>query len=168
MEHCESRDIVGRYVAAAQAGDADQVRELFADDATWTLSADLPIGGTWRGRDAIVNEFLPTAMSYYRPGSVSLEITDTIVDDDRVVLQWTSRAETRDGLPYENGCIGVFTVRGGRITDVHEYMDTLYARTVAFGPRSDPAELTTDEFCPIEHPLDRGRAVVTPREQADV
>jgi uncharacterized protein (TIGR02246 family) len=136
MHQCESRDIVGRYVAAAQAGDADEVRELFADDATWTLNADLPIGGTWRGRDAIVSEFLATAMSYYRPGSVSLEITDTLVDDDRVVLQWTSRAETSDGRRYENGCIGVFTVRGGRITEVREYMDTLYAHTVAFSDRS--------------------------------
>jgi uncharacterized protein len=132
MPSSESQAIVHRYVAAAQAGDADRVRELFADDATWTLNADLPIGGTWRGRDAIVGEFLATAMSYYRPGLVSLEITDTISDDDRVVLQWTSRAETRDGRRYENGCLGVFTVRRGRITEVREYMDTLYARTVAF------------------------------------
>lgn len=83
MPSSESQAIVQRYVAAAQAGDADRVRELFADDATWTLNADLPIGGTWRGRDAIVGEFLATAMSHYRP-------------------------------------------------EVREYMDTLYARTVAF------------------------------------
>jgi ketosteroid isomerase-like protein len=55
-----------------------------------------------------------------------------IAEGDQVVLQWTSRARTRDGRDYENGCIGVFTVRDGRIQAVREYMDTLYARQAAF------------------------------------
>ena len=71
-------------------------------------------------------------MAYYQPGSVSLEITGMIADRDHIVLQWTSRARTRDGRPYENGCIGVFTIREDRIQEVREYMDTLYASEVAF------------------------------------
>jgi len=55
-----------------------------------------------------------------------------IAESDHVVLQWTSRARTRDGRPYENGCIGVFTVHDGQIQGVREYMDTLYASEVAF------------------------------------
>ena len=54
-------------------------------------------------------------------------------EDDRVVLQWTSRARTASGRPYENGCIGVFQIRDGRIAAVREYMDTLYAHDTAFG-----------------------------------
>jgi len=50
-------------------------------------------------------------------------------EEDQVVMQWTSRARTRDGRPYENGCIGVFTLRDGAIVSVREYMDTLYAGT---------------------------------------
>ncbi len=134
-EQSESKTVVQRYVAAAEAGDAQLVRELFAENATWTLSADLPIGGMWKGREAIVGDFLATAMSYYRPGSVSLEVTGTIAEGDQVVLQWTSRAQTRDGGAYENGCIGVFTVRDGQIHEVRDYMDTLYARDVAFSSR---------------------------------
>jgi uncharacterized protein len=103
-------------------------------DATWTLAAgDLPISGRWLGRESIVGEFLETAMSYYEPGSVALEITGMVAEGHRVVLEWTSRAHTRDGRPYENDCIGVFTVRDGRIVAVREYMDTLYASDVAFG-----------------------------------
>jgi hypothetical protein len=48
-------------------------------------------------------------------------------------MQWTSRARTRTGRSYENGCIGVFTIENGQIQHVREYMDTLYARDVAFG-----------------------------------
>jgi len=131
-EPVDSKTVAQQYVSAAEAGDEGAVRDLFAHDATWTLTGELPISGVWTGRDAIVNEFLATAMSYYEPGSVSLEITGLIAEHDQVVLQWTSRARTRDGRPYENGCIGVFTIRDGQIQAVREYMDTLYAHKVAF------------------------------------
>ena len=127
----DSKSVVARYVAAVEAGDQQSVRAVFAKDATWTLAAgDLPISGTWRGRDAILGEFLATALSYCEPGSVKLEITGMIAEGDRVVLQWTSRARTCDGHAYENGCIGVFTVDAGKIRSVREYMDTLHASSV--------------------------------------
>jgi ketosteroid isomerase-like protein len=137
----DSKLVLRRYVAAVQAGDVAAIREAFAEDATWTLEAgDLPIAGTWEGRDTIIGDFLATAMAYYEPGSVSLQITAMIAEGDQVALQWTSRARTRDGDPYENGCLGIFTVRDGQIQAVREYMDTLYARDVAFSSRAEGAE----------------------------
>jgi uncharacterized protein len=122
-----NQEVLKRYVAALQSGDPLAVREFFAEDASWTLHAgQLPMSGAWLGRDRIMDGFFATAMSLYEPGSVEIEVTAMIAQDDHVVLQWTSRAETRDGRPYENGCIGVFTIRDGRITAVREYMDTLY------------------------------------------
>jgi uncharacterized protein len=137
-ETIDTKTVVQQYVSAAEAGEKQAIRELFARDATWTLAGDLPISGVWGGRDAIVDEFLATAMSYYEPGSVSLKITGMIAEHDQVVLQWTSRARTRDGRPYENGCIGVFTIRDGQIQAVREYMDTLYAHEVAFSDHGIP------------------------------
>jgi uncharacterized protein (TIGR02246 family) len=132
--------VLRRYVAAVQAGDEAAIGALFAEDATWTLRAgDLPISGTWTGRDEILGSFLAQAMAHYRPGTVELEITGLLAQGDRVVLEWTSRARTADDRPYENDCIGVFTVRDGRIRAVREYMDTLYASEVAFGERARPA-----------------------------
>ena len=133
IQQSDSKSVLRRYVAAVEAGDLDAIRKMFVEDATWTIRAgQLPISGTWKGRDAIIDGFLAEAMSHYEPGSVSLEITGMIAEGNRVVLQWTSRARTRDGQRYENGCIGVFTLREDRIQDVREYMDTLYASEVAF------------------------------------
>lgn len=129
----DPRTVLRRYVAALQAGDAVTIRDSFADDATWTLHAgDLPLSGTWEGRDAIIDDFLGAALGYYEPGSVDIDVTAMIAEGPHVVLQWTSRARTRSGEPYENGCLGVFTVRDGRIQSVREYMDTLYAQRTAF------------------------------------
>jgi ketosteroid isomerase-like protein len=135
----EAVSVIRNYVSAVEAGNEQAARELLAADATWTLAAgDLPISGTWSGREAILTDFLGTALSYYEPGSVQLEITDMTAEQDRVVLQWTSRARTLDGRPYQNECIGVFTIREGKIQAVREYMDTLYARDTAFGVSHRP------------------------------
>jgi len=123
----DAKTILTAYVAAVESGDAAVIEDSFAADATWTLAGELPISGTWVGRDAIMKEFLPTAMSNYEPGSVRLEITGMIAEGDNVALQWTSRARTLSGNDYENHRIGVFTVRDGKICAVHEYMDTQYA-----------------------------------------
>ena len=127
----DSKAVLCRYVDAVVAGDVDTIRDLFAPDAVWRLDAgDLPVSGTWMGREAIMNDFLAVAMSHYEPGTVEIEITAMLAELDQVVLQWTSRARARDGRAYENGCIGLFTVRDGRIQSVREYMDTLYAGSV--------------------------------------
>ncbi len=139
-QQTDSKHVLRQYVAAVQAGDMEAIREMFAADATWTIHAGrLPISGAWAGRDTIIEEFLAKAMAHYEPGSVSLEITGMIAEGDQVALQWTSRARTREGRPYENGCIGVFTIREGRIQDVREYMDTLYASEVAFSGSVSPS-----------------------------
>jgi uncharacterized protein len=128
----DSKAVVERYITAAETGDGHALRALFAEDASWLLRGDLPISGEWRGRDAIIDQFLATALDYYEPGSVSLVVTSLIAADDQVVMEWTSRARNRRGEPYLNHCIGVFTVHDGRIAAVREYMDTLYAHRVAF------------------------------------
>jgi uncharacterized protein len=127
-----SKAAVERYIGAVETGDERRIRDCFAEDAIWQLGGELPISGTWNGLDAIVDEFLATAMRYYAPGSVSLEVTGIVAEGDQVVMEWTSRARNRRGEPYENFCIGVFTVRDGKIQAVREYMDTLYAHRTAF------------------------------------
>jgi limonene-1,2-epoxide hydrolase len=74
------------------------------------------------------------AIADYEPGSVSLEVTGMVAEGDQVTLEWTSRARTIEGAPYENFCIGVFTLRDGRIAAVREYMDTGYARRTGVRP----------------------------------
>jgi hypothetical protein len=131
-KHHSTRPVVERYVAAVEAGDGATVRELFAESATWQLFGDMPMSGTWRGRDAILDEFLAGALGNYEPGSIQLEITAIVADGDRAVVEWTSRARTLRGQPYENFCIGVFTVRDGKIQAVREYMDTAYAQRMLY------------------------------------
>ena len=128
------KQVVRRYLDALVAGDLETIRDSFAEDAVWTMCGDLPIAGPWRGRDAIVDEFLVTVGgSLYEPGSVAFEFPTLIGEGDTVALEWRVRARTAAGADYANSYCGLFTVRDGRISEVREYLDTRYAARTLFG-----------------------------------
>lgn len=63
--------MVRQYINAVETGNEKALRDVFAEDAVWTLRAGpLPISGAWKGRETIMGEFLATALSYYEPGTV--------------------------------------------------------------------------------------------------
>jgi hypothetical protein len=125
--------IVG-YIDAVRDGDAGAIRAAFAEDATWEYPGDLPLSRTWRGRDAIIGDFLGGVRTLLRPGApLSLELTNIVSSGTQVVAEWTSRATARNGEDYHNRNIAVFTVRDGKITSVREYTDTQHVEHVLFG-----------------------------------
>jgi uncharacterized protein (TIGR02246 family) len=124
----DGKAVIDRYIAALNAGDGSGIADSFAEDAVWRLDGELPISGTWEGREAILNGFFATAGTLLDSASAQVEVTRMLAEGDDVVVEWTSRARTTNGDPYENHCIGVFTVANGRIKAVREYMDTGYAQ----------------------------------------
>ena len=125
-----------RYLEALVSGDLDTVRDSFALDATWTLHGDLPIAGTYRGRDQIVDGFLASAGTLFEPGSQDFAFPTLLADGATVALEWTVRARSAAGEDYENAYCGIFVIRDGRIAEVREYLDTERARRVLFGAPS--------------------------------
>ena len=128
------KHVVQRYLDALVAGDLETIRDSFAADAVWTMYGELPIAGPWRGREAIVDDFLVAAGgTLYEPGSVEFEFPTLIGEGDTVVLEWRVRARTAAGGDYANAYCGLFRVRDGRIAEVREYLDTQYAARTLFG-----------------------------------
>lgn len=128
--------VLERYLDALLAGDIDTIRDSFAEDATWTMHGDLPISGTYRGRDAIVDDFLDAAGALFEPGSQEFGFPTLLAAGDTVVLEWTVRARGAAGDEYDNRYCGIFVVRDGRIAEAREYLDTEHARRVLFGAAS--------------------------------
>jgi ketosteroid isomerase-like protein len=85
---------VVRYIDAVRDGMSAVIRDSFAEDAIWEYPGDLPLSGTHRGIDAIVNEFLGGAGALMAPG------TRVVIELINVVAEWTSRdRQERRGLP---------------------------------------------------------------------
>src|SRR5215475_14422539 len=134
MNATDPTTVVTRYIDAVRAGDIEVITVSFAADATWEYPGDLPLSGTWRGRSAIVNEFLGSLGTLLEPGTpMTLEVTNLLSAGDQVVAEWISAATARGGAAYRNRNIGVFTVRDGKIAAIREYTDTRHAGQVLFG-----------------------------------
>jgi uncharacterized protein (TIGR02246 family) len=132
MTTTDPRAVVIRYVEAVRDGDAEVVHDSFAEDATWHYPGDLPMSKVWQGRDAIINDFLGGMGPVLVPGTMVIELVSTITEGDRVVAEWTSKAKTVYGGTYDNRCIGIYTVRDGRIVSVIEYADTRHVAAALF------------------------------------
>lgn len=130
----DPKSVVVRYVEAVRDGDLAAMRESFAEDATWLYLGDVPeLGGLWKGRDAIIDDFLGGAGALFAPGTgAEITLTNAFAEGEQVLAEWTSKATARSGAPYDNRCAGIFTVRDGQITSVREYADTLHVTRILF------------------------------------
>ena len=117
--------VVLRYFDALANGKQDVIRDSFAADATFSYPGELPMSGTWTGPDNIVDGFLAAAFQLLDPDApVTIEITGVIAADPHVIVEWTSRGTVRNGNPYSNQNIAVYTVRNGKIATAREYANT--------------------------------------------
>jgi uncharacterized protein len=129
----EPKQVLQRYLDALVAADIDTIRDSFAEDAIWTVKADLPIAGPWHGRDQIVDDFLSAVMGErFEAGSHIFTFPTMIADGDTIALEWHVSARNAAGEPYENDYCGIFVIRDGKITAVREYLDGRYTAKVLF------------------------------------
>ncbi|MEU9497218.1 nuclear transport factor 2 family protein [Streptomyces sp. NPDC048196] len=133
----EAEKVVLRYFDALAGGKDEIVRDSFAEDATWWYPGELPMSGTWHGREQIVDGFLGAAYHLLDPErEVFIEVTEVIATGPHVIVEWTSRATVKNGNPYDNRNIAVFVVRDGRIAEAREYADTQHWEHALRTPQS--------------------------------
>lgn len=121
----DPKTLMRKYFDALAAGDHETVWASWAEDGTCWYGGDLPISGTWRGRDRVINGFLATAFAHLDPDrEIGIKVTNIFADGEQVLVEWNSWATGRTGRPYDQKNIGVFIVRDGKINEMREYADT--------------------------------------------
>jgi ketosteroid isomerase-like protein len=129
-ESREALDVALRWAESFNGGDVEAIRATFAPEATWWLGGDLPVAGTYVGRDAVMDEFLARGIDLYEPGTLRFEVVNTIAQGDQVMLELEVTGRSAAGAEYRNHYAFVVTVAGGKVRAVREYLDTLYAYRV--------------------------------------
>lgn len=97
--------------------------DCLADDVSWTVMGRTRWSKTYRGKPAVLGELL---------GPLGARLADryrataerVLADGDFVVVQARGQAVTKEGLPYNNEYCFVYRIKGGRIKEVTEYLDT--------------------------------------------
>jgi ketosteroid isomerase-like protein len=124
-----------RFIDALNAGDADALDRLFADNISWTFLGDFPFSGKHEGKTAVFNDFLAPAGGLFDRGSTPtppIELRNVVARGNLVALEYIARLKTKIGNDYENKYVLMVEVEDGKIVNVREYNDTQYLKNVCY------------------------------------
>ena len=124
MSEQDNVGVVRRAYDGFKRGDIDAVLGLMAEDVDWRLPEieNISFSGGRRGRDAVGGFFSELAGAQ---DVLSFEPREYVAQGDRVVALGSYRWRVKKtGREYGGDWAHAFTVRDGKITAFHEYMDT--------------------------------------------
>ena len=130
----KNQEIVQSWFDLIAEGKAQAAFALFSDDIVYNLKGTTPVSGIYRGLKSIVDDFF-TPWRKQIDGELVLKVDELIGDGDRVVALARGKAKTIYGVPYDNDYAFVFGLRGGKISEVIEYLDTAMVETAAYGKK---------------------------------
>jgi ketosteroid isomerase-like protein len=121
----ENKQAVRSYFASVASGDG-KAFDWLSDDVEWWVPQGSSLGGTYRGKAAVI-ELMERGVGAYSPAvPIQIEVRQLVAEGEWVCAQMELSAETRDGRPYRNRYHVAFRLREGRIVEVNEYVDTRY------------------------------------------
>ncbi len=129
----QNKELIRQFYAASNRGDMDSCIALLADDLVWTVMGRTRFSGTYTGKQQVLEELVGPLFSQLKAG-IHMTIEAMVAEGDRVVVQARGKAETHEGVPYNNPYLDIMRIEGGRIREVVEYLDTALVDKV-FGPR---------------------------------
>jgi ketosteroid isomerase-like protein len=120
-------EVVRRQYLAAATGDLDTPRETLAADVEWTEMAGFPLGGTYRGPDAVVTGVLARLAAEWDGFAAHDDRYITDGEDVVVLARYTGR-HSGTGKELNVRVAHHYTVRGGKIVRFEQFVDSALVR----------------------------------------
>ena len=126
-----NRTLAGEYLERIARGDADGVAAMFAEDGAILVQSRTMLPSETRGRDAI-RAMIAMLPQLFPETGLRIIVDETTAEDDRVSVIAHSDAVHVSGKPYRNRYHFLLRFRDGKITESHEYLDSLLLTDVFF------------------------------------
>lgn len=124
-----NKDLVTAFIEAMRISDVAKLSEMTTDDFSWWIAGK--------------PEYLQTAGEHTKefftgffgggadlfPNGAEFTVTGMIAEGDKVAAEANIKATTAMGTQYDNSYHFLFTIKGGKIARMKEYMDTYHAKT---------------------------------------
>jgi ketosteroid isomerase-like protein len=125
------------FFAAIGRGDKEGLLALIAEDIEWIIPGeDWPLAGTHRGHAGLA-DLLQTASKSIE---TSTEPRDFVAQGDRVLVVGFAKGKIKaTNKTFEDHFVFAITVRGGKLTNIREYIDTQALARAAHMDASGPA-----------------------------
>lgn len=135
MGAAKNKSVVQRYFDAVNGGDMDTITALLHDDVVFWVPPSLPDGVEFCGKAMVLELFTQSVGLYDAGAGLSVSIQSLTAEDDRVAAELTIRGKAANGGgDYENWYHFLFRVSDGKIVQIREHLDTLYAYRTLFIP----------------------------------
>ncbi|MFE2998633.1 nuclear transport factor 2 family protein [Nocardia sp. NPDC059246] len=104
----------------------DEFLDHLDEDARWTIPGSWPRISGVKDRTAIEG-FMRRVFPAGFPEGLEVDIHAVHVDEPTVAIEFIGRARTSKHRDYVNSYCLVFVFREGKVLEIREYMDSLYA-----------------------------------------
>ena len=129
----ENKATIREYFRRIETGDP-KITDMLAENVTWWVPQSSQLGGTHRGKSAVL-ALMSQGVDLYQP-PLHVTVEEMVAERDWVCVQVVIEAKSAAALPYRNDYHFAFRVRDGRIAAVREYVDTQYAAEMLFPKRT--------------------------------
>src|ERR1700739_4960031 len=118
----ENVQVVKDFFAAIGSADKQRLLALIAEDIEWIIPGeDWPLAGTRRGHAGLA-DLLQTASQSIE---TSTEPREFVAQGDRVMVVGFAKGKIKaTNKTFEDHFVFAITVRGGKLTNIREYIDT--------------------------------------------
>lgn len=123
-----SKDIAVGFFDDVNAGRFDDAFARLAPDIAYDVVSPAPHGGVM-SRDEL-GAFIGRYVAPRLAGPIITTILGVTAEGERVAIEAKVRASGKDGVDYDNRLHFLFVVRGQKIVEVREYLDS--AKFIAF------------------------------------
>ena len=127
-----NKALVARFFETFSTGNVPAIIAAMAPDGSWWVSGKLDgMSGSYTATG--LGPLLEGANAGYKAGALRITPTGMIAEGDKVAVEAKGYAELLDGRKYDCQYHFLITIRGGKVAEVKEYMDTQHAKETFFG-----------------------------------
>jgi ketosteroid isomerase-like protein len=125
----QNKKVAIAFIEAMGKGDSAGIDATLGPNAVAVAKGTSKFAGT-RDRNRVVSstgDFKNLVPKGFNP-----EFKTVTAEGDRVVVEWEGRATLKNGKPYHNQYVMVFTMKDGKIAQLNEYFCSKLAEEALF------------------------------------
>lgn len=132
MSKDDPKAVVAKFFETFSSGNVGAILDALDDQAVWWVSGRLE-GMSGSYDKASFGPLLQGAKAAYRGAGLTITPIAMIAEGNKVAVEAEGFAELLDGRSFTPQYHFLITVRGDKLLEVKEYMDTHHAKEIFFG-----------------------------------
>ena len=146
----ENKKLIEKWYIALAEGDFETIFDMHHDDVIYNMLGSTPVSGRIYGKDACCNGMIAEKLlEKLVPENIKFSKSWKIVaaEGDRVVGMMQGGGPTKKGESYEQTYCEIFTLKDGKIKELHAFFDTVLIEKCLYdNPLTNEQDEISDPF----------------------